>query len=79
MELLFDVEVVGFGEAVAFGVVVAFGEGVVFDVVIPVVPVVPTGVGAVPGTRTPSVGTPAPIEVTARTRISRAVFNRLRV
>ena len=79
MELLFDVEVVGFGEAVAFGVVVAFGEGVVFDVVIPVVPVVPTGVGAVPGTRTPRVGTPAPIEVTARTRISRAVFNRLRV
>ena len=78
MELLFDVEVVGFGEAVALGVVVAFGDGVVFGFVVPVGAVVDTGVGAVPGTRTPSVGTPAPIEVTARTRISRAVFNRLR-
>ena len=73
------VEVVGFGEAVALGVVVAFGEGVVFGVVVPVGAVVAAGVGAVPGTRTPSVGTPAPIDVTARTRIRRAVFNRVRV
>lgn len=49
------------------GVDVGFPLGVVVGVVVP-------GVGKVPGIRTPRVGTPGPIELTARTRTNRAVL-----
>ena len=82
----------GFVEGLAVGVVEGFTEGFVLGVVEGLVLGVVEGlvlglvvgvgvivVGAVPGIRTPKVGTPGPIELTARTRTKRAVLFRLTV
>ena len=73
----------GFTDGLVLGVVEGFVLGVVEGLVLGVVEglvlgevvgVGVTEVGAVPGMRTPKVGTPGPIELTARTRTKSAVL-----
>ena len=84
--VLVDVLGVGVVLVLGAGVVLFLGAGVVLvlgaGVVLFVPEVVPPGVvgitlATVPGIRTPSVGTPGPITLTARTRIKSAVLLRL--
>jgi len=76
--VLVDVLGVGVVLVLGVGVVLVLGVGVVLFVPEVVPPgVVGVTVATVPGIRTPSVGTPGPITLTARTRINSGVLLRL--